>query len=88
MLIFFSFMLISFSEIVFYGVQKRKRKHVFRKIEIIRKWHIVSSVVKKRNLVDFSISSCKQTMLSKVRSQKFNIARLRVLKFSKQNVWA
>ena len=42
-------MLFLLSEIVFYGVQKLKGKHVFRKIEIIRVRHIVSSVAQKRN---------------------------------------
>ena len=55
----FHFMLFLLSKSVFYGVQKLKGKHVFRKIEIIHAWHIVSSVAQKRNSVDFSNSSCK-----------------------------
>ena len=35
------------SKIVFYGVQKLKGKRVFRKIEIINKRHIASSVAQK-----------------------------------------
>ena len=60
------FMLFLLSKIVFYGVQKLKCKHVFRKIEIIHVWHIVSSVAQKRSSLDFSNSSCKLAMLSKV----------------------
>ena len=54
---------------VFYGVQTLKRKRVFRKIEIIHVRHIVSSIAQKQNSVDFSNSSCKLTMLSKVSYQ-------------------
>ena len=65
------------SKIVFDSVQNLKGKHVFRKIEIIHVWHIVSSVAQKRNSADFSNSSCKKTMLSNVWSQKSNILRPR-----------
>ena len=56
---FFHFMLFLLSKITVNGVQKPKGKHGFRKIEIIHGWHIVSSVAQKRNLLDFSNSSCK-----------------------------
>ena len=56
---FFHFMLYLPSKIVLYRVQKRKGKHVFRKIEIIHKWHIVSTVAQKRTPVGSSNSSCK-----------------------------
>ena len=52
---FFHFMLLLLSKIVFDGVQKRKGKHLLRKIEIIHVWHIVFSVAQKRNYVDFSL---------------------------------
>ena len=42
-------------------------------------WHIESSEAQKRNLLDFSHSSIKLTMLSNVCCQKFNFARLRVI---------
>ena len=67
-------MLFLLSKIVFYGVQKLKGKHIFRKIEIIHVRHIVSSVAQKGNSVDFSNSSCKLAMLSKVSYQKSKIA--------------
>ena len=51
---FFHFILFLLSEIVFYGVQKLKGERVFRKIEIIHVWHIVSSVAQKQILVDFT----------------------------------
>ena len=41
------------------GCAETKGQNVFRKIEIIHAWHIVSSVAQKRNLVDFSYSSLK-----------------------------
>ena len=44
---FFHFMLFLLSKIVFQGVQKLKIKCVFRKMEIIHVWHIVSSVAQK-----------------------------------------
>ena len=46
---FFHFMLFLLSKIIFYGVQKLKGKHVFRKTEIIHVWLFVSSVAQKRN---------------------------------------
>ena len=45
------FMLFLLSKIVFYRVKKLKCKHVFRKIEIIHVWHIVSSVAQKRKFI-------------------------------------
>ena len=63
---FFHFMLFLRSEIVFYGVQKLKGKHVFRRIEIIHVRLIISSIAQKGNSVDFRDSSCKLAMLSKV----------------------
>ena len=38
-----SFYAVLLSKIDFYGLQKLKGKHVFRKIEIIYVWHIVTS---------------------------------------------
>ena len=58
---------------------KRAFKRVFRKIEIIHVWHIVSSVAQKQNSVDFSNSSCKLAMLSKVYYQKTRIASPQVI---------
>ena len=72
-------MLFLLSKIVFYGVQKLKGKHVFRKIEIIQVRHIVSSVAQKQNSMDFSNSSCKLAMLSKVSYQKSRIASPQVI---------
>ena len=43
---FFHLMLFLFSIIVYYGVQKLKDKHFFRKILIIHVWHMASSVAK------------------------------------------
>ena len=62
-------MLSLLSKIVFYDVQKPKGKRVFRKIEIIHVRHIVPSVAQKQNSVDFSYSSSKLAMLSKVSYQ-------------------
>ena len=78
-----SFILCCFCEIVFYGVQKLKGKRVFWKIEIIRMWHIVSSVAQKQNSVDFSNSNCKLAMLSKVFYQKSGLARHQVIQIFK-----
>ena len=76
---FFHFMLNLLSKFVFYRVQKQKGKHVFRKMEIICVWHIVSSVAQQQSPVDFRNSSCEETMLSNVSSQNSNIARLQVI---------
>ena len=72
-------MLFLLSEIVFYGLQKLKGKRVFRKIEIIHVRHIVSTVAQKQNSVDFSYSSCKLAMLSKVSYQKSRIESPQVI---------
>ena len=67
---FFHFMLFLLSKIGFYGVQKLKGKRVFRKIEIIHVRLIVSSIAQKQNSVDFSNSSCKLAMHSKMSYRK------------------
>ena len=74
-------MLSSFllSKIVFYGVQKLNGKRVFRKIKIIHVRHIVSSIAQKQISVDFSNSSCKLAMTSKVSYQKSRIANPQVI---------
>ena len=72
-------MVFSLVKIVFYGLQKLKGKHVFRKIEIIHVLHFVSSIAQKRNSVENINSSSKHTMLSNVYSQKCNIVRPRVI---------
>ena len=41
------------------GCAETMGQYVFRKIEIIHKWHIESSVAQKRNLLKFSHSSFK-----------------------------
>ena len=76
---FFHFMLLLFSKIVFYGVQKLKGKRVSRKSDIIHVRHIVSSVAQKRNSVDFSNPSCKLAMLSKMSYQQSRIASPQVI---------
>ena len=50
-------MLFSISKNVFRGAQKQKDKLIFRKIDIIPVWQIVSSVGQKQNPVDFNNSS-------------------------------
>ena len=55
-----------------------KDNHLFRKIDIIQVWHIVSSAARERNHVDFSTLSFKKKMFSHLCSQNLNIARLRV----------
>ena len=64
-------MLFLLSKIVFYGVLKLKDKRVFRKIEFFHVRQIVSSIAQKQNSVDFSNSSCKLAMLSKVSYNKY-----------------
>ena len=54
-----SFYAVLLSNIVFYCVQKLMGKHVFRKIDIIHMWHILSSGAHKRNPVDISNLKCK-----------------------------
>ena len=56
---FFHCILDLLSKIVFFLLQKQQGKHVFRKIEIIRVRHIVSSIAQQRKPVDFRNSSCK-----------------------------
>ena len=79
MLSSFNFLLLELSKIVSFGVQKLMGKHVTRKIENIHVLHIVYSIAQKRNPVDFSKSSCKETMLPNMCCKKINIARLRVI---------
>ena len=50
-------MLFLLSEITVYGGQKLKGKHVFRKIEIIQGWHIVSSVAQNEILCTSAIQA-------------------------------
>ena len=52
-LISFTLCWLLLSKNVFFRVQKQNDKPVFREIEIIRVWNIVSSVALRRNLVDF-----------------------------------
>ena len=83
---FFHFMLFLLYKIVFYGVQKLKGKRVLRKIGIIHVRHIVSSVAQKRNSMDFSNSSSKFAILSKVLYLKSRIATPQVIRiFKNQN---
>ena len=77
------FVLFLLSKVVFYGVQKLKGKRVFRKIEIIHLQHIVSSVAQKGNSLDFSNSSCKLAMLSKVSYKKYRFASPQVIRIFK-----
>ena len=76
---FFHFMLLSLSKIVSYGVQKLKRKHASRKIEIVHVCQFVSSVAQKRYPIDVINSSRILTMLSNVCSKKSDITRLLVI---------
>ena len=61
-----------------------KGKRAFRKIDIIYVRHIVSSIVQKRNSVEFSNSSCKLAMLSKVSYQKSRIASPHIIRIFKK----
>ena len=67
-------MLFLLSKIVLFCMEKLKHKGVFMKIEIIHVRHILSSLAQKQNSVDFSDSSCKLAMLSKVSYQKSRVA--------------
>ena len=80
---FIHFMPFLLSKIVFYGVQKLKGKRVLRKIGIIHVQHIVSSVAQKRNSMDFSKSSNRFAILSKVLYLKSRIATPQVIRIFK-----
>ena len=55
--VLFYFMLFLLSKITGYGGQKLKGKHVFRKIESINGWHIVSSVAQNEILCTSAIQA-------------------------------
>ena len=55
---FFHSMMLLLPKIVSCGVLKQEGEFTFRKVKIIHMWHIVSSIARKLNWMDFVNSCC------------------------------